>query len=326
VADIRWFGRNDYEHLIVPDLCRFGFDIALDGDEPAGLAVAMNHDLAPAVWRYSRRHGIPFVSYVWDLPPSRIGEGRYDPVVSLTGRLVRFPRVGGPHYVNRRGYYSRLRFVASHARAVWTPSAASAVDVSRHFGLAPTVVQYCYNSDLFGPECARGRRTTRAAATLQLLSVSRLVPPKNHEAVIRAAARLGAHVDVIGRGTSLDTIRTLAQRLGVPLRVRSGLSGAQVVAAYQHASVVVCPSRFEGLGLTGIEAALCGTPVVASDIEAHREFLGDSPHYFTLDDDDSLVAAIELARTAGPPPTAHFANLTIGAAAGRFFDELCALL
>jgi glycosyltransferase involved in cell wall biosynthesis len=327
VADIRWFGRNDYEHLIVPDLCRFGLDIAVSGDEPAALAVAMNHDLAPAVWRYCHRHRVPFVSYVWDLPPSRIGEGRYDPVVSLGGRLATVPRIGGPRYTTRRGYYSRLRFVASHARAVWTPSAASAVDVSRHFGLAPTVVQYCYNSDLFGPECARNRPTDDAdASALRLLSVSRLVAPKNHEAVIRAAARLGAQVDVIGRGSSHDAIRALAQRLGVPLRVRSGLSGAQVVAAYQHASVVVCPSRFEGLGLTGIEAALCGTPVVASDIEAHREFLGDSPHYFTLDDDDSLVAAIELARTSGPPPTAHFASLTIGTAAGRFFDELCALL
>jgi glycosyltransferase involved in cell wall biosynthesis len=151
------------------------------------------------------------------------------------------------------------------------------------------------------------------------------VPPKNHEAVVRAAARLGARVELIGRGPSQAAIQALAERLGVPLRVRTGLPGPAVVASYQQASVVVCPSRFEGLGLTGIEAAVCGAPVVASDIAPHREFLGDTPHYFTLDDDDSLVTAIEAARLADPP-TAHFATLTIAAAARRFYDELSALL
>jgi glycosyltransferase involved in cell wall biosynthesis len=324
VADIRWFGRNDYEHLIVPDLCRLGLDVAVDGDEPAALAVAMNHDLAPAVWQYSQRHRVPFVSYVWDLPPSRLGDGQPDPVLPIGGRLLTLPRLSGPRYTTRRGYYSRLRFVASRARAVWTPSASSAVDVSRHFGRVPAVVQYCYNSALF---TAKSRRLFRTAANdLRLLSVSRLVPPKNHEAVIRAAARLGASVELIGRGPSQASIEALAQRLGVPLRVRTGLPGPVVVAAYQQASVVVCPSRYEGLGLTGIEAAICGTPVVASDIAPHREFLGDAPQYFALDDDDSLVAAIEAARTASPPPTAHFATLTIGAAAQRFYDEMSALL
>ena len=327
VADIRWFGRNDYEHLIVPGLCQLGLDVAVDGDDRAALAIAMNHDLAPAVWQYCHRHKVPFVSYVWDLPPSRMGAGQHDPVLSVGGRLVALPRVGGPRYTTRRGYYSRLRFVATRARAVWTPSASSAIDVSRHFGRVPTVVQYCYNSALFTAACARHRPGPRTFPSgLTLLSVSRLVPPKNHEAVVRAAARLGARVELIGQGPSQESIRLLAERLRVPLRIRTGLPGPAMVAAYQQASVVVCPSRYEGLGLTGIEAALCGAPVVASDIAPHREFLGDAPQYFTLDDDDSLVAAIEAAGVSGPPPTAHFAMLTIGAAAKRFYDELSALL
>jgi glycosyltransferase involved in cell wall biosynthesis len=326
VADIRWFGQNDYEHLLIPDLRRLGLDIAIHGDQPAALAVSMNHDLAPDIWRYSRRHAVPFVSYVWDLPPSRIGRGRYDPVVALAGRLVAVPRIDGRRYTTRRGYYSRLRYVADHARAVWTPSTSSALDVSRHFAVAPSVVPYCYNSTLFGAACARDRPAGRGDGVLRLLTISRLVAPKNHESVIRAAARLGGHVDVIGHGPSEAAIRALAERLRVPLDVRAGLTGEQVVAAYQRASVVVCPSRYEGLGLTGIEAALCGTPVVASDIPAHREFLGPSAHYFTLDDDDSLVAAIGTARAAGPPPTAHLATLSIDAAARRFFDRLSVLL
>src|SRR5207248_2140783 len=52
--------------------------------------------------------------------------------------------------------------------------------------------------------------------------------------------------------------------------------------------VVVCPSTFEGFGLTPMEAIATAAPVVASDIPPHREFLGASPRYFTLGDDDGL--------------------------------------
>jgi glycosyltransferase involved in cell wall biosynthesis len=156
-----------------------------------------------------------------------------------------------------------------------------------------------------------------------VLSVSRLTVPKNHAAVLRAAARLHAQVEFVGRGPTQPALEALAARLGVPCRIRSGLSAEEIVAAYLQASVVVCPSRFEGLGLTGIEAAICGTPVAASDIPSHREFLGTAAEFFTLDDDDSLVAAIERAQAAGSAPsTAVFPELTIEAAARRFFARL----
>jgi glycosyltransferase involved in cell wall biosynthesis len=206
---------------------------------------------------------------------------------------------------------------------VWTPSETSAADVARRFGVPAQPVPYCFNSDVFTPTLRHQRgAAARPGDPFTLLSVSRLTGPKNHEAVLRAAARVKARVELIGRGPAQSELEAVAHRLGVPCDIRSGLSTAEVVAAYQRASVVVCPSRFEGLGLTGIEAATCGTPVVASDIPAHREFLAAAAHFFTLDDDDSLAAAIERARTAGPPPVSHFAPLTIEAAAQRFFDRL----
>jgi glycosyltransferase involved in cell wall biosynthesis len=331
VPDVRWFAFNDYERLIVPDLRSLGLEVATEGDEPAKVAVVMNHDLAPAIWRYARRHRVPYISYVWDLPPFRLGPGRSDHVIPIDRFLLTVPRLGS-RYITRRGYYSRLHFVARQAVAVWTPSLGSAADVRRRFGVDANAVQYCYNSRLFPePRPAREQFASRDLAQTgdgrvvkTLLTISRLTPPKNHEAVVRAAARLGGgtSVEVIGRGPSQPDIEQLARSHGVPCRIRSGLSGQEVVEAYRTASVTVCPSRFEGLGLTGIESALCGTPVAASDIAAHREFLGDSAHFFTLDDDESLVRAIEAADSAGPPPTARFASLTIPAAARRFFDHL----
>jgi len=299
-----------------------GLDIATGGTEPAAVVLCMNHDLAGAAWRHARRARVPLLTYVWDLPPFRLGEGEADYVVSVRGHLLRLPRLRG-RYTTRRGYYSRLRYAARHAQGVWTPSATSAADVARRFGVAAVPVPYCFNSDLFTPSLRMERDAGAPhGGPIVLLSVSRLTTPKNHQAVLRAAARMGASVELVGRGPAQPELEALAQQLGVACRIRSGLSSSELVATYHRASVVVCPSRFEGLGLTGIEGAMCGVPVAASDIPAHREFLGPAAHFFTLDDDDSLETAIARGLASGSPPVAHFTALTIEAAAQRFFDRL----
>ena len=118
----------------------------------------MNHDLAPAAWRYAGCRPTPYISYVWDLPPFRLGSGRSDHVVSINRHVLSLPRIGR-RYQTRRGYYSRLEFVSRRAIAVWTPSATTAADVGRRFSIAAIPIQYCYNSHLFtGEDRARDSR------------------------------------------------------------------------------------------------------------------------------------------------------------------------
>lgn len=321
MIDVRWFAPNRFAALVVPRLAQLGFTIATDGDAPARLALAMSGSVAERAFRYASTRRCPCVLYLWDLPPWSLGDGGADPVWWALGRFVRLPRLGR-RYVERRGYYSRLRFMARRARAVWVPSTFTVHSVAARFGVAPRQVPYCYDSDRF----VRLPREPREP--LQLISVSRLQPYKNHQAVINVAARLGseASVRLIGEGPEEGELRRLAERLGVPCSIEGGLSDTAVVRAYHQATVVVCASRFEGFGLSPVEAIACGTPVVASDIPAHREFVDGAAGFFALDDDTSLLTALSAALTGPPPDPTTVRALTIEAAAERFAAGLSELL
>jgi glycosyltransferase involved in cell wall biosynthesis len=71
---------------------------------------------------------------------------------------------------------------------------------------------------------------------------------------------------------------------------------ARVVAG---AAAVVVPSWHEGFGLPALEALACGTPVVASDLPALREVLGDQAELVPPGDPAALAGA--LARVLDDP-------------------------
>jgi glycosyltransferase involved in cell wall biosynthesis len=50
----------------------------------------------------------------------------------------------------------------------------------------------------------------------------------------------------------------------------------ELPAVYNLASAFVFPSRYEGFGLTPLEAMACGTPVVSSDAASLPEVVGDA--------------------------------------------------
>jgi glycosyltransferase involved in cell wall biosynthesis len=159
-----------------------------------------------------------------------------------------------------------------------------------------------------------------------LLSISRLTASKNHRILIRAAAQMRRPVQVriIGRGDEAEALRSEAAELGVTLRLDTGwASDDEIVEAYREAAVVVCPSRFEGFGLTPMEGLAIGRPVVASDIPVHREFVGGQARFFDPDDATALAreceAALEAAPTTRPTP---LPDLTIEACAERIAAAL----
>jgi alpha-1,3-rhamnosyl/mannosyltransferase len=75
-----------------------------------------------------------------------------------------------------------------------------------------------------------------------------------------------------------------------------------LAAIYSGARALVFPSDDEGFGLPPVEALACGTPVVACDVPALREVLGDRATFVDSDDLPALIAAAISAQRPAPPP------------------------
>lgn len=92
----------------------------------------------------------------------------------------------------------------------------------------------------------------------------------------------------------VDLAREIARRgLTDACRVYDEVSVDELRYLYRHAAATVMPTRFEGFGLPAVEALLCGCPLVASDLPAIRELVGEHALYFDAMRLDELVAALE---------------------------------
>lgn len=90
------------------------------------------------------------------------------------------------------------------------------------------------------------------------LCVSRLLPYKNVDKVVRAFADADRTLVVVGRGPEAERIQSIKTDNVVML---SDLTDAQMVWLYQHCRAVIAAS-YEDYGLTPIEAGVWGRPSV----------------------------------------------------------------
>jgi glycosyltransferase involved in cell wall biosynthesis len=114
-----------------------------------------------------------------------------------------------------------------------------------------------------------------------VLNVARQEPQKGQRHLLEAFAELRASLPdallvVAGReGRSSSELRCLASRLELTSSVRWLGVRDDVPDLLAAADVFAFPSLYEGLGGAALEAMAIGTPIVASDVPALRELLGE---------------------------------------------------
>jgi glycosyltransferase involved in cell wall biosynthesis len=139
-----------------------------------------------------------------------------------------------------------------------------------------------------------------------VLGLGRLEAQKGFDVLIEALARLGdPDVDLLvaGDGSARAALEALARARGVVERVRflGQTDRATTLALLRGATVVACPSRFEGLPLVCIEALAVGRPVIASAVNGIPELVRDGETGFLVPPDDAGALARAIRRVLSDP-------------------------
>jgi glycosyltransferase involved in cell wall biosynthesis len=79
---------------------------------------------------------------------------------------------------------------------------------------------------------------------------------------------------VIGAGSLAESVRQRAAVSGGRIEYLGTVDAATLRSQYARASLLLMPSRYEGLGLTALEAYAAATPVVGYDVEGLRDAAG----------------------------------------------------
>ena len=100
---------------------------------------------------------------------------------------------------------------------------------------------------------------------------------------------------IAGDGELREQLELLARRRQVGDRVYflGELMPSDVPDFLRAGDVFVFPSRFEAFGFALVEAMMMGLPVIASDIDAHREVVGDAGILLPLNETEVWVEAIK---------------------------------
>jgi glycosyltransferase involved in cell wall biosynthesis len=204
----------------------------------------------------------------------------------------------------RSGLRFRMRYLAvQRATRVIVPTRTVAADAERLLRIDPERIDVIAEAadTAFHPrepeEVERVRKRLKLPPEY-LLWVGELRHPDPRK-------RVAALVDAVGdmplvlAGEPRQWARELP---GVTLT--GALRDDDLAAVYTGAHALVFPSDEEGFGLPPVEALACGTPVVACDVPALREVLGDRATFVEVGDIAGLVAAAEAAERPAPEPPA----------------------
>jgi glycosyltransferase involved in cell wall biosynthesis len=131
-----------------------------------------------------------------------------------------------------------------------------------------------------------------------VLTVGSRIARKNLGVLDLAARRLGKQgIELVAAGGGRPQLRSEGAVSGVrPLGL---VPDEHLPGLYAGARAFVLPSRYEGFGLTCLEAMATGVPVVAADRAALPEVCGPAALLVDPDDRDALAAALERAVADG---------------------------
>jgi glycosyltransferase involved in cell wall biosynthesis len=189
---------------------------------------------------------------------------------------LRFPKASSP-LTNYARFY--VPHVLKQAQHIICNSQATAQDITHFYGIASpkiTPIPLAYDAANF--------RDLDLPTRNYFLYLGRLDPYKNVQRLIAAFAQLPNLRDyelwIAGpadrRFTPSLTTQIQALQLTAQVKFLDYVPYAELPRLINQAIALVFPSLCEGFGLPALEAMACGTPVIASNLSALPEVVGDA--------------------------------------------------
>jgi glycosyltransferase involved in cell wall biosynthesis len=126
--------------------------------------------------------------------------------------------------------------------------------------------------------------------------LGRLVPEKGVATLIKAAAKAGVRLRIVGAGPEEAALRRLAAELGGEVEFTGYLSGAALRAAVTSSRALVIPSEwYENAPISVMEASALARPIIGANVGGIPELIvaGETGFVFESRNVDSLVAALQ---------------------------------
>ena len=197
---------------------------------------------------------------------------------------------------------------------------ASSVDEAQQlevlYGADPARIEIVppgVDHEVFFPgDQARARAALALGPGPVLLFVGRIQPLKGADVAVKAleaSAAEDAILVIVGGPSGIDgaaelrRVRTLVAQRGLGDRVRfvPPQPHDRLPDFYRAADVCLVPSRSESFGLVALEAAACGTPVVAAAVGGLRSLVVDGETGFLVEGRDPEAYAECVDRLLGEP-------------------------
>jgi len=251
------------------------------------------------------------------------------------------PQLTVPSRRERAAVTLKHRLGIRLATTLFTVSEFSRRTIAARFGIRPDRLHLVPEAPdpVFAPRAGQRLADGLAQAGLSpgdrfFLFFGGISPHKNIEALIDAYAALrrergsGApQLVIVGELESSAYLSAAASvrgriahhDLAAAVRLPGYVSDETLACLCTAATAVVLPSLAEGFGLPAVEAAACGAPLALSELDAHRETLGDAALYFPPADVGALTALLaRLDRDAALRRT--LSDAARAAVAGRTWD------
>lgn len=210
--------------------------------------------------------------------------------------------------VHVRQYTRLVGAGARRAKRVLCDSECTRRDVAAHVGVRPARLEVVplavgdrYRAGATPAELAE-MRGHYGLDDRTVLYVGGLDWRKNLETLVRAISltRSGAKLAIAGKPHTANSlvfpdVRPEIARLGLQDRIAwiGFVPEADKVALYAAARAFAFPSRYEGFGLTPLEAMAAGAPVVCSNAASLPEVVGDAAVLVDPDDAAGFAGAID---------------------------------